>query len=200
MTIKSCLSPEFWDAVPRNPRLQDNQVLQWRRFEKGKYPQPKNFEVNDYSRNLYDSPSQNDNTLRHFEGVPANYELARRFCAKYNNVIRNPKGLRQLKVSQMDYLLSLENFNLCFACDRPIKTRKETITRPSKYGSQTQTLEYADILEHNHVYQDEKGKMRFELVPKTRVFAEKCNCGMTLVRKRAKMEANYEKSLDYWER
>jgi hypothetical protein len=203
--MRSSLSPERWSTMPRRglPRLQDNRVLAWQRFDYKTRPEPKNFEVNDYSRTTFDSPNQNDNAMRHFNtGKVLNDDVARRYCAKYNHPVRNIKQDRALVRAKIAYWESLEYFNICYNCECPIKTRRETVThKNSKYGDQKVAYEFADIPEHHRCYQDRKGKMRYELIPAHRVLhAEKCKCIVSQHRKDAKIDLEFQKSLDYFDR
>ncbi len=114
-------------------------------------------------------------------------------------VLHNRKGKRRTLTLTpadfhqlwMEYLYSLEWFNLCGSCQKPIKTRAANIEHKffgentGKAGIQEKISRYADIAAHYEIVDLKdnsifnpfcKYRIRYKFVEKYRVTNLKCNC------------------------
>lgn len=177
MSIKSGLDPKRWSAVPENPRQQDAKYLHFAYYQKADHVGWINTGMVHYFE------SYNWDAHKDWDTTPSNRLQARDVVLAYNHPHsrknkRNPHFLRE---ANRDYLLSLEMFNLCRNCQRPIRVKTAKIRRDAtvKY----QSVHYAEIPEHFEVYHDGEDKVKMRLVPTHTVENVRCECPMREQRK-----------------
>lgn len=124
--------------------------------------------------------SVDDNLLDASMPVPSlNETECRAVCALYNHkhLRRNQKPLIE---ADLAYRKSLANYNICGNCEKPLKTKKSVVNSGVELDKLTRKeMEYADVPKHCRVVQHETNpnKVRFIIVPETRIFNQRCTCG-----------------------
>lgn len=121
-----------------------------------------------------------DNLGQAHEPIPSlNETECRTVCALYNH-----KHLRRnqtpLMLADLAYRKSLADYGLCGNCEKPLNTKKSVINSGQSLDSLTRKeVEYVDVPEHYRVVKHETNpkKVQYVLVPKTRVFNQRCLCG-----------------------
>lgn len=118
-----------------------------------------------------------------FRPIVSNETECRTFCA-----LANHQHLRKRKdktlIASLDYRASLRQFNLCGNCFKPIRIKRDKINHGVDVDELTATtVEYADIPAHYEVRSKptangKRTKYYYELVSKTRIFNQKCGCGI----------------------
>jgi len=177
MPIKTSLNPTKWKRAMINGRdpICDSKPVIY--SEPHKRKMVRHFDMST-PRGMVENVD--DNLVDALTPVPAlNETECRTVCALYNHkhLRRNQSPLIQ---ADLAYRLSLGNFGLCGNCEKPINTKVSKINSGVELDKLTpKTVEYADIPAHYRVVKDEKNskKVRYILIPKTRVFNQKCMCG-----------------------
>jgi hypothetical protein len=119
-------------------------------------------------------------SLSEFERVSSNEAEARAFVALFNHQHLRKRTDRVI-TAELSYRESLRQFNLCGNCLNPLRVKRDAIKQgPSVDSLNDVTIEYADIPEHYRVYQHPTNtrKCVYQLVSKTRIFNQRCGCGV----------------------
>ncbi len=159
--VKTSSNPEKWlRSMPKRGKMrsQESNLVKFGAFdEKGNYkPLPIKRNGCQPLVNQYDSAESN--YLQAFEPrYDTNETLARILVVNYNHKHRRKNSAAYLSQCQSDYLDSLENFNLCNNCQKPIKVKKALLTltgdgeRQAKHGGQViKSREKNNRLFHSH--------------------------------------------------
>lgn len=128
--VRSSAYPEKWmRQMPKkgNPRPQENSMIKVEPAtvigsdEARHRRAPRHWDATP-DRTDFDSASSD--YLSAFEGKATNGWEAKAFVTDYNNQHRRGFTAEILRRSTLDYLNSLEQFNLCNNCQQPIRTKK----------------------------------------------------------------------------
>lgn len=186
----SKIEQSAWDKMPSHLRRQENALS---KFERKTTRDSKfGFIIESRFETSYIASDYTQNALDDFDPRPiafSNENVCRNFVLACKPSKR--LGLKLQTMYEIEYLESLELFNLCANCQLPIETQKmilEPDPRPiqkriTKRGKVIRSkpnhleVEFADIPEHFEVYWHEKAdRIQYYKVEARRVYNVRCEC------------------------
>jgi hypothetical protein len=120
-----------------------------------------------------------------FNGVVETNELECKKLVGLANHQHLRRDRRKIVQAELDYLTSLRQFNICGNCKKPIRVKTDAFKSGTDVNKLTPTtVIYADIPSHYRVYQhkqidNKRIKSYYEKIEKTRIFNQKCGCGIS---------------------
>ena len=121
-----------------------------------------------------------DNLLNPFIPVPALNETECRTLCALNNHKHLRRNQSPLWAADFAYRKSLLEFGICGNCGKPVSNKHSSIRSGQSLDSLTdKEVDYQDVPAHYQVFQHPTNpkKLHYLLVPKTRVFNQRCVCG-----------------------